>query len=236
MLGDLEQLRPRDPAEVVGAMRETASRQDDPAAAVRAIRGVRRHELLRTAFADLLRLADVDQVCAALSATTASTLDAALEVAGRDVAATRGLDRLPIRFAVLAMGRLGGAEVSYGSDADVMFVHRDIGDDEQLASSVAGEVAARLRTLLGRAVLDRPAAGGRRRPAAGGAQRPARPLHRVVCAVLRPLVLAVGGAGAAARPPVAGDADLGAEFVAMIDPVRYPADGVPPATSSRSGG
>ncbi|WP_369799338.1 hypothetical protein [Micromonospora sp. M42] len=37
----------------------------------------------------------------------------------------------------------------------------------------------------------------------------------------------MGGAGAAAGPGfVCGDADLGAEFEAMIEPVRYPADGL----------
>ncbi len=30
---------------------------------------------------------------------------------------------LPTRFAVIAMGRFGGHEVGYGSDADVLFVH-----------------------------------------------------------------------------------------------------------------
>ncbi len=46
---------PRPLAEVRATMREAAARQDDPAAAVRAIRAVRRTELLRIACADLLR-------------------------------------------------------------------------------------------------------------------------------------------------------------------------------------
>jgi glutamate-ammonia-ligase adenylyltransferase len=229
MLGDLDELHPRDPAELASAMRETAARQDDPAAAVRAIRGVRRHELLRAAFGDLLHIADVDQVCAALSATTESTLEAALEVAQRDVAATRGLDRLPIRFAIIAMGRLGGAEVSYGSDADVMFVHQDAGADEHLASSVAADVATRLRALLSAPSSTDP-------PLAVDADL--RPEGRNG-ALVRSLASyqqyysrwsSAWEAQALLRArPVAGDADLGREFVAMIDPVRYPAAGIPAA-------
>jgi glutamate-ammonia-ligase adenylyltransferase len=229
MLGDLDALKPRDPAEVASAMRETAARQDDAAAAVRAIRGVRRHELLRTAFADLLQLTEVDHVCAALSGTTASTLDAALDVALRDVAATRGLDTVPIRFAVIAMGRLGGAEVSYGSDADVMFVHRDVSDDEQLASSFAGEVAARLRTLLAAPSSTDPplAVDADLRPEGrnGPLVRSLRSYEQYYARWSSPWE-----AQALLRAcPVAGDRDLGAEFVAMIDPVRYPVAGVPPA-------
>ena len=39
------------------------------------------------------------------------------------MAADLDVDELPLRFAVIAMGRLGGAEAGYGSDADVMFVY-----------------------------------------------------------------------------------------------------------------
>ena len=90
-------------------MLESAQRQSDPAAAVAVVRGVRRQELLRIAFADLLGRLDVAEVCEAISATTEATLEAALAVAMRSVADERGLQELPIRFAVIAMGRLGGA-------------------------------------------------------------------------------------------------------------------------------
>ncbi len=54
MLAADDELKPRDPAEVIVTMRDTAARREDPVAAVAAVRGVRRHELLRIAFADLL--------------------------------------------------------------------------------------------------------------------------------------------------------------------------------------
>jgi [glutamine synthetase] adenylyltransferase / [glutamine synthetase]-adenylyl-L-tyrosine phosphorylase len=144
----------------------------------------------------------------------------------RVVAETRTLDVLPIRFAIVAMGRLGGAEIGYGSDADVMFVHENTGDDDELASNVARDVAGKLRSLLGAPSSTDP------------------PL--VVDADLRPegrngpLVRSLASyeryyarwsspweAQALLRArPVAGDRDLGHRFVEMIDPVRYPEGGV----------
>src|SRR5207248_3314635 len=59
---------------------------------------------------------------------------------------------LPTRFAVIAMGRYGGHETGYGSDADVMFVHDprpgldSAGDRE--ASEAAQAVAAEMTRLL----------------------------------------------------------------------------------------
>ena len=86
MLADDAELAPRGRAEIATRMRDTAARREDPAAAVAAARGVRRHELLRTAFADLLGMTDLESVCDTISATTEATLDVALQVALRAVA------------------------------------------------------------------------------------------------------------------------------------------------------
>jgi glutamate-ammonia-ligase adenylyltransferase len=226
LLGAIDQLRPLDPAELAATMLESAARQDDPPAAVAAARAVRRQELLRTAFADLLQLCDVAEVCAALSATTDATLETALHVAMQAVAQSRGLDELPIRFAIIAMGRLGGAEVGYGSDADVLFVHEDIGDDEHTASRVANEVAGKLRALLGTpSSIDPPfTVDADLRPE--GRNGPlARSLASYRSYYARWSSAWEAQALLRARP-VAGDAELGARFVAAIDPVRYPDGGV----------
>ena len=58
----------------------------------------------------------------ALSRITDATLEATLAVAGEGVRVQRKLDAAPTRIAIIAMGRYGGFELSYGSDADVMFV------------------------------------------------------------------------------------------------------------------
>ena len=106
---------------------------------------------------------------------------------------------IPTRVAVIAMGRLGGEEMSYSSDADVLFVHDPLpGADEREATEAAFAVANEMRRLLtlpGRG----PAAADRRRPAPRGAARPAGPDPGVVRHLLRPLVEGLGGAGPAAR-------------------------------------
>ena len=234
LLADDAALQPRPPGEVVSAMRESAARQGTPADAVAVVRGVRRQELLRTAFADLFRMLDIDAVGAALSATTEATLDAALTVAMQAVAAEQGVAALPLRFAIIAMGRLGGAEIGYGSDADVMFVYEGthegryeaIADD---AGKLALAVATRLRSLLAAPsspdpplVVDadlRPE--GRDGPLARSLAAYARYYERwsqpwEAQALLR------------ARH-VAGDTDLGRRFEALVDPIRYPAGGLTPS-------
>jgi glutamate-ammonia-ligase adenylyltransferase len=226
LLADDEELRPREPAETLATMREAAERQRDAAAAVAVVRGVRRQELLRTAFADLLGLADVVSVCQTLSATTGSTLEVALEIASRDVAAAHGLETLPIRFAVIAMGRLGGTETGYGSDADVMFVEESTDGDEETASRLAFELAGRLRALLNTASSTDPPVeldADLRPEGRNGA------LVRSLASYERYYArwsLAWEAQALLRARPVAGDVGLGERFVAMIDPVRYPDGGL----------
>ena len=94
-----------------------------PASAVIAIRAIRRRELLRISVADLLRARSAWPRSATRSPTSRSaTLEAALAAVTRAVEAERG-EPMPTRMAIVAMGRYGGFELGYGSDADVMFVH-----------------------------------------------------------------------------------------------------------------
>ena len=138
LLGDAEGLRPRPGDEILAGMRSSARRHESPDAAVAAIRAARRSELLRLAMGDLLGELDVPTLGRALSDVMAATIDAALEVA------TRGVQVPPI--AVIAMGRWGGRELSYASDADAMFVVADSDDPDATGNAVT--VISRLRALL----------------------------------------------------------------------------------------
>ena len=87
-----------------------------------AIRSLRRRELFRVAAADVLGLIGLAETAEALTAITTATLEAVLAVSIAKIEMELRAP-LPTRFAVIAMGRYGGHESGFGSDADVIFVH-----------------------------------------------------------------------------------------------------------------
>ena len=217
-----------DPEAVARALVASAGRHPDPLRAIAAARTLRRRELARVASADLLGMLDVEEVCEALSSVWVAVLQCALEAVIR---ANTGDDgTVPAAIAVIGMGRLGGWELGYGSDADVMFVCEPAGGvDETVAVKWSMTIAEQLRTLVGAPSDDPPLEidaslrpEGRNGPLvrtltsyAAYYQQWAQPWE--VQALLR------------ARP-VAGDFDLGLRFVLMADHVRYPEGGVSPAS------
>jgi glutamate-ammonia-ligase adenylyltransferase len=73
-------------------------------------------ELMRIGLRDILGLADFEQYLTELSALADACLQYAVEVVMRK----HKLQRPP--FAVVGLGKLGGAEIDYGSDLDIVFV------------------------------------------------------------------------------------------------------------------
>ncbi|WP_326556604.1 bifunctional [glutamine synthetase] adenylyltransferase/[glutamine synthetase]-adenylyl-L-tyrosine phosphorylase [Micromonospora sp. NBC_01796] len=247
LLADDTELVPRDPAVLRDGFLAAANRHlpgrgpqpADPAAAISAVRALRRRELIRLACADVLHSAgslappssdtevaptpavagesDIIGTGAALSAVTDMTLAAALQVARAAVPELPGL-----RFAVIGMGRLGGYEQNYFSDADVLFVYDPPpGVAESTASAAAHAIAEELRRLLGTPTADPPlGVDADLRPE--GRQGP---LVRSIAAYAQYYARwsKVWEAQALLRARfVCGDADLGREFELMVDPVRYP--------------
>ncbi len=224
MLG--EDLSPLGAEVVTEEMRAGAARRDDVESAVRSIRGVRRRELFRIAAGDLLGLTDVDAVGAGLSRLTDATLTAALEVVEDSVRRARGLEEAPTRFAIVAMGRYGGFELSYGSDADVLFVHDPVpGAEPQVAAGYAQAVANELRRLLSLPGGDPPLElDADLRPE--GRQGP---LVRTLDAYAAYYAgwSQVWEAQALLRADaVVGDEDVRRRFTEMVDPLRFPENGI----------
>ncbi|MFD2092109.1 bifunctional [glutamine synthetase] adenylyltransferase/[glutamine synthetase]-adenylyl-L-tyrosine phosphorylase [Blastococcus deserti] len=228
LLADDEQLEPRGVGALAGAWRQAAGRAPDPQAGIRVLRGLRRQELLRVASADLLGRLDVVRLGQALTDIAAATLQVGLDVAVRAHGLEAGIDPadMPMDMAVIGMGRLGGAEMGFGSDADVLFVHRPReGADEGKATAAANAVAHTLRRLLAEPAPD-PAFevdADLRPEGRQGALVRSLPAFReyyerwVSVWEVQSLLRAA---------PVAGDEQLGADFVAMIDPIRYPDGGL----------
>ena len=141
MLTDADNLIPRSRGDILAEMRASAKRHEQVEVAVQHIRAVRRRELLRLAMGDILGLVDLAALGAGLSELISATIDATLEVV------IRRREWSP-RIAVIALGRWGGCELGYASDADAMFVMEDSDrpDAVRIASQVVSEVRAALAT------------------------------------------------------------------------------------------
>ena len=224
-LGNDAQLAPRDRAALHAEAAALVGRHGEAAAAVAALRALRCRELLRTAMADLLGRSGPEQTGEALTAVAAVTIEAALQVAVRSVADRRG--GFPTRLCVVAMGRFGGHESGYGSDADVMFVHDPLpGADEQEATTAAHAAAEELRALLARPGPEPPLLidPGLRPEGRQG------PLVRTLAsyrAYYQRWSVPWESQALLRAEPVAGDTELGARFTVLADEFRYPGGGIP---------
>ncbi|GAA3819957.1 bifunctional [glutamine synthetase] adenylyltransferase/[glutamine synthetase]-adenylyl-L-tyrosine phosphorylase [Cellulomonas soli] len=206
------------------------TRAHEPVPAATALRALRRRELARTAAADVLGVVTGTRASQSLTAAADVVLSGTLRIAESEARAARGLEDSPTRLLVVAMGRLGGREMGYASDADVLFVHDPVpGVDPVEAQEFALAVATGVRALTGAVgaepVLEvdadlRPE--GRNGPLVRSFSAYAEYYERWSSpwesqALLR------------ARP-VAGDTGLGERFMTLVDPLRYPAGGLDAAT------
>ncbi|MBT2209600.1 bifunctional [glutamine synthetase] adenylyltransferase/[glutamine synthetase]-adenylyl-L-tyrosine phosphorylase [Actinomadura sp. NEAU-AAG7] len=193
--------------------------------AVGVVRALRRRELFRVAVADLLGLAEVEAVGLALTDIAAVTIEAALRAAVSKVERATG-EALPTRIAVVAMGRFGGHELGYGSDADVMFVHDPLpGADERAAGRAAHGVAEELRRLLSLPAPDPPLdIDPNLRPE--GRQGPLVRTLASYAAYYARWSQPWEAQALLRADPLIGDPGLCEGFRALIDPIRFPEGGV----------
>ena len=135
----------------------------------------------------------------------------------------------PATIAVIGMGRLGGRELGYGSDADVLFVcePRDGVSDAEAVRYASG-IAEAVRRLLAAPSQDPPLQVDTDLRPEGRNGPLARTLdsYRAYYAQWSEVWEAQALLRASA---VAGDEDLGRRFCEMVDPVRYPVGGLKPA-------
>ncbi len=223
LLANDADLQPRSREALEQAFLAVAGRRDEWEPAAIAVRSLRRHELLRIACADLLAL--TPSVGQALSDVSAATISAALEIATRKVEAERR-GPIPVRLAVIAMGRLGGAEQSYGSDADVLFVHQPAPFvNESEAAAAAHDVANEMRRLLSLPAPDPPLLVDADLRAEGRQGPLTRSLDSY--AVYYARWAHVWESQALLRAaPLAGDPEVADAFLRAVNPVRYPEGGL----------
>ena len=226
-LGNSKELLPQSFESQWTEIRSTISRHEETSDSIRLIRLIRQREILRIAIADSCGLLGQDEVAEALSDADRAAVLGALLVAETEVYA--GKEPLT-RVLVVAMGRQGGREIGYGSDADVLFVHRPAeGLSEELmgaATQQATSIVQKLTALLTAPV--RPAIQAERVLSIDADLRPEGrkgPLVRSLEAYKEYYSRwsSAWEAQALLRArPMAGSDDLARDFIAMADLIRYP--------------
>ena len=209
--------------------------------AVQAILRVRAREEVRASLADCLDGIDPERTASILSDATDAVLEGALTVAtGLVIAQRDGAEAVSVgpdasgrwqaalaRHAIVAMGRLGGREIGYASDADVLFIHeaRD-GVDQDAAAQEAEAVAKQVMGLLASALPHPLEVDCDLRPEGRNGVM-SRSLNAYREYYGRWSALWERQALLRARP-CAGDRDLGRRFEELINPLRWAQEGLLP--------
>ena len=139
---DMADLQPLTLVELRAEMTSITDRHDEIDKAANSIRGIRRRETLRLAMGAVIGELSIGQISQGLSDITESYL-----LALRDL-----IDDGSIDLGIVAMGRFGGAELGFGSDADLMFVYRPL--DSSDAQKTAERQISELRKLAADPVLE----------------------------------------------------------------------------------
>ncbi|GCL65816.1 bifunctional [glutamate--ammonia ligase]-adenylyl-L-tyrosine phosphorylase/[glutamate--ammonia-ligase] adenylyltransferase [Pseudaquabacterium pictum] len=120
--------------------------EDNEDALLDTLRHAHHAEVFRTLVRDVEGLITVEQVADDLSALADATLDCTLRWAWPRL---RQHHRPAPTFAVIAYGKLGGKELGYGSDLDVVFLYDDADEpDADRAQEVYGHFVRKLITWL----------------------------------------------------------------------------------------
>ena len=98
---------------------------------MRELRWFRHREMCRVLWRDLNGLSSLEESLAELTALADACILSALEFARSNVAARHGLPRTtddePSEMAVIGMGKLGGGELNFSSDIDLIFIYSEDG-------------------------------------------------------------------------------------------------------------
>lgn len=216
-LDDDALLRPRSGVALQEEARAIQTRHVSIEDAMRSVRTLRRREMLRTAMAAVLGVLTLDELAGALTTITEATIQATLRAVRREIVPP---EDEALDFSVIAMGRFGGQELGFGSDADVMYVYRANGVDPQRAHELSLQLVAALRKHSEdhRLPLDLDAGlrpEGRNGPIARSLEAYAEYYRRWSLSWEAQALLRARG--------VAGSVKLIAAFTALADEVRYPA-------------
>lgn len=113
-------------ATLVQEITDEAGKADSTAEAINILRRFKRRETLRIAYGDMIAHQDLSTVTSQLAYVADGICEAALIVARKQLASRFAwplLEGVPCKFAVLSLGKLGGLELNYSSDIDLMLIY-----------------------------------------------------------------------------------------------------------------
>jgi len=194
-----------------------------------ALRRFRLREILRVGYNDIVRDLPLELITLDLSHLADACVEAAVRLARLSAEGRHGVpsgpDGKPSRFVVLALGKLGGEELNYSSDIDLIFLYESDGQTDGPRPVSNSEFFARVGGEIVRFLSDHTSLGAayrvdmRLRPE--GDQGP----------LARSLPATLGYYQTSGRTwerqalikcrPVAGDLDLGGDFLGAISPFVY---------------
>ncbi|WP_022867893.1 bifunctional [glutamine synthetase] adenylyltransferase/[glutamine synthetase]-adenylyl-L-tyrosine phosphorylase [Schaalia vaccimaxillae] len=211
------ELSARPTARLNAEVESLVSRHEEAESAATRVRSVRSREVLRTAMADMRD--GISPWRPAISDATDAALAGALVIAQREEVHQSGGAAAEVAF--VAMGRYGGRESSYASDADVIAIHRSVNSaSEAQAAKSATAIVNRVKSLLGSVTTQMSVAvdlslrpEGKSGPMSRSVASYRDYYERWAQAWERQALLR-------ARP-VCGPADMIDEIMAMIDSIRY---------------
>ena len=217
-------------SELIDDLNASVAAASDDAGVLRAFRQFRQRQLLRVGINDIVRERSLEEITRDLSAVAQASIEVSLAVALKNMHARFGEPRTlagrAVRCVVLGFGKLGGGELNYSSDIDLMVIFDEDGETVGKRTSIDngeffGRVVAELIRLLS-VRTDRGQAfrvDMRLRPEGNTG-----PLARSLSSTLsyydtigrtweRQALIKVR--------PVAGDVELGRAFMVAIEPFVY---------------
>jgi glutamate-ammonia-ligase adenylyltransferase len=221
--------RPPDVTELEAQLQLTLDAATDEAGVLRAFRRFRRRQVLRIGVADVIRDRPLEEVTLAISRAAEAAVEVAMRHALQHLIARYGepvtATNTPARLVVIGFGKLGGEELNYSSDIDLMFVHDADGETRGRRPIAVGEFYGRVVSEIVRLLSAHTPDGQayrmdlRLRPEGGRG-----PLARTLASTLS-YYDAMGRtwerqALIKARP-IAGDPSLGREFLQAVEPFIY---------------
>lgn len=210
-LDDGDGLQPRPAAQLEEEIGAIARRyRGQQKSAHNALRQLRRRELLRLSMGSIVGVIDTSELAVALSDLTEKFLEGAWRIAAPDYSG--------IQFALIAMGRFGGRELGFASDADVLYVVTDDGaGDETVARGTA--LARTIVELTTDPLFPFELDAGLRPEGKNGPLVRSLEAYR---AYYERWALGWEAQALLRARDVVGDEPLRKEFMALADTVRYP--------------